>query len=138
MKRIIMSAVLAALMVLPAGAQNFGLDEKSQQPNTTPPQALPAPPESVNGLTALPVKVPMLCGPAKAIQDLLKEWKVNDVMIGANPITENTIIIFHFDGQGAKMVITQWDMDMSGGCVAFIADHTKINREGLKAMDPSY
>lgn len=123
MKRIIMSAVLAVAMVLPSWAQNSGPEDKSTAPG---------------GLAALPVKVPMLCGPASAIQDLLKEWKVTDVMIGANPITENTAIIFHFDAKGAKMVITQWDMDMKAGCVAFIADHTRLNRQGLREMDPSY
>lgn len=125
MKRIIISAVLAVSMVIPSLAQT----------TTEPPKQEQAPEK---GVAALKVQVPMLCGDADSIRAILKEWKMTDVMIGANPVTPNTAIIYHFSREGSKMAITQWDMDMTAGCIAFVGNNTRLNRKGLRDIDPSY
>jgi len=129
MKRIIISAVLAVSMVIPSLAQTPTEPSKEQPKQEQAPE---------KGVAALKVQVPMLCGDADSIRAILKEWKMTDVMIGANPVTPDTAIIYHFSRDNSKMVITQWDMDMTAGCIAFVGNNTRLNRKGLKDIDPSY
>ena len=124
MRKIIIGAVLTALMVVPSFSQ--------EQPKAPAEKAVPK-----KGIAGVGVNVPMLCGDAESVRKLLKEWKMTDIMIGANPITENTVIIYHFNREDAKMAISQWDMDMTAGCIAFIGEKTRLNRKGLRDMDPS-